>query len=95
MGSITNGASSAFIFAGHDTTTLATSRILYQLCLHPDVQEKLRDEVTTARHELGDLDYDALMGLPYLDAVCRETLRVYPPSNAIPRWYVYRASSLI
>ena len=25
-------------------------------------------------------DYDTLMNLPYLDAICREMLRVYPPS---------------
>lgn len=76
---------STFIFAGHDTTTLALSRILHQLCLHQDVQEKLRTEVMAARKEHGDLDYNALMGLPFLDAVCRETLRVFPPVSSISR----------
>lgn len=38
-----------------------------------------------ARKEHGDLDYDALMGLPFLDAVCRETLRVFPPLSSISR----------
>lgn len=28
-------------------------------------------------HSGGDLSYDELMALPYLDAVYRETLRVY------------------
>lgn len=27
------------------------------------------------------LSYDDLMALPYLDALLRETLRVYPPSS--------------
>lgn len=76
---------STFIFAGHDTTTLAVSRILHQLCQHQAVQEKLRNEVTAARKEHGDLNYDALMGLPFLDAVCRETLRVFPPVSSISR----------
>ncbi len=71
---------SSFIFAGHDTTSGAISRILHLLSLHQDVQTKLREEVTAARKRHGGcLDYDALMALPYLDAICRETLRVYPP----------------
>lgn len=76
---------STFIFAGHDTTTSAVSRILHQLALNPKVQDKLRVEVTEARKKHGDLDYDTLMGLPYLDAVCRETLRVYPPVPTLLR----------
>ena len=59
-----------------DTTANAMSRILHLLAQHPDVQEKLRQEVMEARTR-GDLDYDALHALPFLDAVCRETLRLY------------------
>ncbi|KAH8119663.1 cytochrome P450 [Phellopilus nigrolimitatus] len=79
------GQMSVFIFAGHDTTTSAVSRILDQLALHPDVQDKLRAEVRAARAAQGDLPYDVLMGLPYLDAVCRETLRVFPPVPQVVR----------
>ena len=52
------------------------SRILSVLAQNPDEQSKLREEVTKARKERGDLDYDKLQSLPYLDAVCRETLRL-------------------
>ncbi|KAH8115664.1 cytochrome P450 [Phellopilus nigrolimitatus] len=78
---------STFIFAGHDTTTSAICRTLDVLCHRPDVQSRLREEVTTARKERdgADLDYDALMSLPYLDAVCRETLRVFPPATQVDR----------
>ena len=62
-----------------DTTSNALARILHQLALHPEVQEKLRQELVRARDDgagsLRDLDYDEVMELPYLDAVCRETLR--------------------
>ena len=78
-------ARSTFIFAGHDTTTSALSRILHQLCLNPDIQTKVRDEVTAARKEHGDLEYDILMNLPWLDAVCRETLRLFPPGSQVMR----------
>lgn len=62
-----------------DTTSNALARIFYLLCEHPDVQQKLREEIIQARDDgtgkLRDLDYDEVMELPYLDAVCRETLR--------------------
>ena len=72
---------STFTFAGQDTTSHALSRALHLLSLHQEVQTKLRNEIISARkaREGQDLDYDTLMGLPYLDAFCRETLRVYPP----------------
>ncbi|KAI5123785.1 hypothetical protein M0805_009080 [Coniferiporia weirii] len=79
------GHMSTFIFAGQDTTSSAISRILHLLTLNPDVQSKLREEVTAARKEHGDLDYDTLQALPYLDAVCRETMRVYSPAPLVER----------
>ncbi|TDL22548.1 cytochrome P450 [Rickenella mellea] len=78
------GQLSTFTFAAHDTTSAAVSRILYTLCKHPEAQEKLRIELKEARVH-GDLPYDDLMALPYLDAICRETLRLYPPVPFIPR----------
>ncbi|TDL20046.1 cytochrome P450, partial [Rickenella mellea] len=69
----------SFIFGGYDTVTSATSRILHQLVLHVDVQNTLREEITDAIRTNGQLDYDTVMSLPLLDAVCRETMRVFPP----------------
>lgn len=64
-----------------DTTSNTLARILYMLSMHTDCQEKLREELIGARNagvgKLRDLGYDELVQLPYLDAVCRETLRVY------------------
>lgn len=76
---------STLIVAATDTTTSAITRILSLLVVHQDVQTKLREEVTAARKEHGDLDYDTLQALPFLDAVCRETLRVYCPVPTIQR----------
>lgn len=84
-----------FIFAGHDTTTSAISRTLHQLALYPEIQSRLREEVTAACKKHGDLDYDTLMTLPYLDAVCRETLRVFPPVPQLSRTYVSSSPSII
>jgi len=63
-------------FAATDTTSGALARILSLLSAHQDVQNKLRQEIRKAR-ESGDLSYNELVALPYLDAVCRETLRLY------------------
>lgn len=73
------------IFAAMDTTSSALSRTLHLLATHPDVQEKLRQELMEAKSaQDGDLTYDQLVSLPYLDAVCRETLRMYvQPSKLI------------
>jgi cytochrome P450 len=46
------------------------------LALRPDVQEKLREELANVRAGDGQLGYDDLNELKYLDAVCRETLRL-------------------
>lgn len=61
---------------GSDTTSSALSKTLHLLSRHPETQKRLREEVTEARQMFGDLTYDQLVNLPYLDAVCRETLRV-------------------
>ena len=49
------------------------------MAILPDAQARLRKEVTDARKANGDLDLEALMALPYLDAICKETLRLYVP----------------
>ncbi|KAF7330916.1 hypothetical protein MVEN_02431300 [Mycena venus] len=73
------GQMNVILFAGTDTTSTAVSRALQELARHPEIQDRLRDEVTKAAVH-GDLDYEALCILPLLEAVCRETLRMYPPA---------------
>ncbi|KAI0648533.1 cytochrome P450 [Trametes meyenii] len=75
---------STFILAGMDTTSNALTRILQVLAEHPAEQEKLRIELIEARAG-NDIACEALEKLPYLDAVCRETLRLYAPVNVIAR----------
>ncbi|KAF7344511.1 Rint-1 family protein [Mycena sanguinolenta] len=73
------------LFAATDTTSSALSRTLHVLAQRPDVQEKLRQEIRSARHEGDELSYNDLESLEYLDAVCRETLRLYPPVAFVVR----------
>ncbi|KAG1852910.1 cytochrome P450 [Suillus tomentosus] len=66
-----------FLVAGHETTSTSTTWALYALCLRPDIQTKLREELLTVETETPSMD--ELMALSYLDAVVRETLRLHPP----------------
>lgn len=60
------------------TTSGALARIFHLLAEHPDVQGRLRREIVDAREAVNgeSLSYDQLSELPYLEAVCRETLRL-------------------
>ncbi|KAI0760472.1 cytochrome P450 [Fomes fomentarius] len=78
------GQMSTFILAAMDTTSNALAITLQLLSEHQDIQEKLRREILTASQG-NDLDYDALVSLPYLDAVCRETLRLHAPISNVFR----------
>ncbi|KAI0822981.1 cytochrome P450 [Trametes gibbosa] len=73
------GQMSVIIFAAMETTSNAMARTLQLLAEHPKVQIKLRKEIIEAKGGDAALDYDRLHALPYLDAVCRESLRLYPP----------------
>lgn len=59
-----------------DSSSTALCHILDVLAQHPEAQERLRKEIVVARTEKGDLDYDELVALPYLDAIIRETFRL-------------------
>ena len=62
--------------AATDTTSSALSRVLHLLSLHLDVQDKFRKELKEAFEDIEELTYDQLVSLPFLEAVCRESLRL-------------------
>jgi cytochrome P450 family 110 len=63
------------LLAGHETTASALSWALYWIHYLPEVEDKLRSELSY----LGATpDPNTLARLPYLTAVCQETLRIYP-----------------
>ena len=62
--------------AAIETTSSTLTRIFHLLTLHPDVQDKLRKEFRDASHDNEELAHDHLVSLPFLEAVCREALRL-------------------
>lgn len=71
------------LVAGHETTASALTWAFYWIHYLPEVQDKLRFELSN----LGDnSDINQIARLPYLNAVCSETLRIYPVAlMAFPR----------
>ncbi|MEQ8753569.1 MAG: cytochrome P450 [Coleofasciculus sp. G1-WW12-02] len=63
------------LLAGHETTATAIAWALYWVYRSPDVQKKLLQELDSLGQEADPLD---IARLPYLTAVCHETLRIYP-----------------
>lgn len=68
-----------FFNAGYETTSTLLTWSSYALSMNPDVQENLHKEVKQAKESKGELDYETLFELKYLDAFINETLRMYPP----------------
>ena len=63
------------MLAGHETTATAIAWSLYWVHRYPEIKAKLQAEIAS----LGtNPDPMAIAQLPYLDAVCKETLRIYP-----------------
>ena len=67
-------------FAGMDTSSAILSVLMYCLAKNPDVQEKLFDEINDALTQSadGELDYNTIQTLPYMDMVINEALRFFP-----------------
>ncbi|HAX79014.1 MAG TPA: cytochrome P450 [Cyanobacteria bacterium UBA11372] len=63
------------LLAGHETTASAIAWALYWIHHLPEVRDKLLKELDNLG---GELDPSTVMKLPYLTAVCQETLRIYP-----------------
>lgn len=65
----------SILSAGHETTAVALGWALYELGLHPEIVAKLRAELDAAGP---NPDPALLLTLPYLDAVCKEAIRLHP-----------------
>lgn len=62
------------LVAGHETTATAIAWALYWIHQQPEIYEKLLSELQS----LNTPDPIKIAQLPYLTAVCQETLRIYP-----------------
>ncbi|XP_009074922.1 PREDICTED: cytochrome P450 3A9-like [Acanthisitta chloris] len=74
-----------FIFAGYEPTSNTLCYLAYELAMHPDVQQKLLEEIDRVLPNKAPLTYEAVMKLEYLDMTVNETLRIYPLGGRLER----------
>ncbi|NXI90791.1 CP3AL protein, partial [Psophia crepitans] len=74
-----------FIFAGYEPTSNTLCYLAYELATHPDVQQKLLEEIDTVLPNKAPLTYEAVMQLEYLDMTVSETLRLFPIGGRLER----------
>jgi len=63
------------LFAGHETTATALAWAFYWIHSLPSVRQKLLQELDSLGENPDPME---IFRLPYLSAVCQETLRIYP-----------------
>ncbi|GBM94671.1 Cytochrome P450 3A13 [Araneus ventricosus] len=70
-----------FFIAGYEGVSSVLAFTTYLLALHPDIQERVHEELVEAvKQSNGELTYETLQSVRYLDNVISETLRLYPPA---------------
>uniref|UniRef100_A0A336KJ13 CSON009391 protein n=1 Tax=Culicoides sonorensis TaxID=179676 RepID=A0A336KJ13_CULSO len=77
----------AFMFAGHETTAGTLSFVSYLIAKHPQVQQKLIDEIKSnfLDEKTESLKIRDLNTLSYMDNVIKESLRLFPPAPMISK----------
>lgn len=93
----------AFLIAGFETTGHSLSYILLELACHPEVQDRLFQELQ--EHGLAaagpaaappkELEWDDLAALSYTNNVIKEAMRLHPVGTGTLRVYAPPAGRLI
>nr|XP_029733776.1 probable cytochrome P450 6a13 [Aedes albopictus] len=79
----------SFVKYGMETCTSVLAFCLYELAKNVIIQKRLRDEISHSLEDTdGQLTYEVIMSMTYLDQVVNETMRKYPPMD-----FLYRRST--
>lgn len=74
------------LISGSETSALSVSYIILMLAMHPEIQERLYDELHslyTAQDE--ETTYEHMQRLTYMEQIIKETLRLFPVGPFIVR----------
>ncbi|XP_047352250.1 cytochrome P450 9e2-like [Vespa velutina] len=78
----------AFIFflAGFDTSSTLMCFMVHELAVHQEIQDRLRQEIDEVLLRTnGELTYEELSKMEYMEMIINETLRKYPPAIFLDR----------
>ncbi|XP_013140391.1 PREDICTED: cytochrome P450 6B1-like isoform X1 [Papilio polytes] len=81
-------AAQAFVFyaAGYETSASTMTYLFYELAKHPEIQDKVIAEIDEVVNRYdGEISYDCLNEMTYLQQVFDETLRKYPIIDPLQR----------
>jgi len=74
-----------FLFAAQDASTSSLTFAVHELCKHPHVLQKLREEQNLLRpNKNAPITPDTLAQLKYTWQVMKEVLRLRPPATIVP-----------
>ncbi|XP_034938078.1 cytochrome P450 6j1-like [Chelonus insularis] len=80
------GHALSFIIDGYFTASYTLSYIVFELAVHADVQEKLRQEIKQVleKHE-NKITYETIQEMKYMDLVIQESMRLLPVISFLSR----------
>lgn len=68
-----------FFFGGFDSTSTLMCFAAYEIGVNEEIQKRLQDEIDQVLEDCnGEVTYEAINSMKYLDAVINEALRMYP-----------------
>lgn len=75
-----------FFFGGFDTVSTLMCFVAHEIAVNPDIQAKLQNEIDEVlKTTNGELTYDKINEMQYLDAVVNEALRMWPVATFLDR----------
>uniref|UniRef100_A0A1L8E4E5 Putative cytochrome n=1 Tax=Nyssomyia neivai TaxID=330878 RepID=A0A1L8E4E5_9DIPT len=79
------GHAITFFVDGFETSSIVLSFALYELAKYPETQKKLRQEIRDVIQKHGDISFEVIHEMPYLEMVVSETLRLHPPGPFVSK----------
>ncbi|NXG76039.1 CP4A5 protein, partial [Baryphthengus martii] len=74
-----------FMFEGHDTTASGISWLFYCLSLHPEHQQRCREEIQGILEDRDTIEWEDLGKMTYTTMCIKESMRLFPPVPFVSR----------